>query len=394
MLNDRLIVMGEAEELKDYLLLNVNKMYYPEIGGVEVTAQRIAELGLEVFKKSIVITFSKHNVLAEENINGVHVIRLNTVIRHDPIRLSPRFGSTLKKYSQENAVVVFHFPSVQSELFFYNNDIQAKKICFYHSDIVGWGTLGNAYNRLIVPNFLSKMDRIVVTSPNYRNTSPFLRPFLDKVRVIPSFVDTKHFRPMQKTKRQEICSVLNCGTDSKIVLYIGRFGRYKGLDYLVRAIALLPDNYFLVLIGDGPERVRIESLVTDLQLEKRVLRLDHVPYDDLPEYYSSADVFVLPSIDRGEAFGLVAVEAMACGVPVVTTELGTGTSFHNIDGITGVVVQPRNERALADAVAEICENRDKFDTKTIRKRAKEFSVERFSEDIKSLFFEVLKEKQP
>jgi len=175
-------------------------------------------------------------------------------------------------------------------------------------------------------------------------------------------------------------------------MYIGRFGRYKGLDYLVKAIALLPDNYFLVLIGDGPERMKIESLVTDLKLENRVLRLDHVKYDVLPEYYRAADVFVLPSIDRGEAFGLVAVEAMACGVPVVTTELGTGTSFHNIDGVTGMVVQPRNEKALADAISEICETRDKFDAETIRKRAEEFSVERFTENMQSLFFEVLKEK--
>jgi len=392
MLDDKLRLMDEVKELKDYVLLNVNKMYYPEIGGVEVTAQRIAELGLEVFEKSIVITFSKQNVLAEESLNGVHVIRLNSVIRHDPIRLSPRFGSTLKKYAQENTVAVFHFPSVQSELFFYNNDIKAKKICFYHSDIVGWGALGNAYNRLIVPKFLSKMDLIVVTSPNYRDTSPFLRSFLDKVRVIPSFVDTKHFRPTQETKRREICSLLDCSNDSRIVMYIGRFGRYKGLDYLVKAIALLPDNYFLVLIGDGPERMKIESLVTDLKLENRVLRLDHVKYDVLPEYYRAADVFVLPSIDRGEAFGLVAVEAMACGVPVVTTELGTGTSFHNIDGVTGMVVQPRNEKALADAISEICETRDKFDAETIRKRAEEFSVERFTENMQSLFFEVLKEK--
>jgi len=291
MLDDKLRLMDEVKELKDYVLLNVNKMYYPEIGGVEVTAQRIAELGLEVFEKSIVITFSKQNVLAEESLNGVHVIRLNSVIRHDPIRLSPRFGSTLKKYAQENTVAVFHFPSVQSELFFYNNDIKAKKICFYHSDIVGWGALGNAYNRLIVPKFLSKMDLIVVTSPNYRDTSPFLRSFLDKVRVIPSFVDTKHFRPTQETKRREICSLLDCSNDSRIVMYIGRFGRYKGLDYLVKAIALLPDNYFLVLIGDGPERMKIESLVTDLKLENRVLRLDHVKYDVLPEYYRAADVF-------------------------------------------------------------------------------------------------------
>jgi len=391
MLDDKLIVVDEVKELKDYVLLNVNKMYYPEIGGVEVTAQRIAELGLETFGKSIVITFSRHNVLGEENLNGVHVIRLNSVIRHDPIRLSPRFGSTLKKYAQENTVAVFHFPSVQSELFFYNNDIKAKKICFYHSDIVGWGGLGNVYNRLIVPKFLSKMDLIVVTSANYRDTSPFLRSFLGKVRVIPSFVDTKHFRPTQETKRQKICSLLDCSIDSRIVMYIGRFGRYKGLDYLVKAIALLPDNYFLVLIGDGPERMKIESLVTDLKLENRVLRLDHVKYDDLPEYYSAADVFVLPSIDRGEAFGLVVVESMACGVPVVTTELGTGTSFHNIDGVTGRVVPPRDEKALANAIAEICEHEYKYDPQVIRKRAEEFSAERFDQHIKEVFEKVVSE---
>ena len=109
MLDDKLILVAEVKELKDYVLLNVNKMYYPEIGGVEATAQRIAELGLQSFGTSIVITFSKHNVLAEENLNGVHVIRLNSVIRHDPMRLSPRFGSTLKKYAQENTVAVFHF---------------------------------------------------------------------------------------------------------------------------------------------------------------------------------------------------------------------------------------------------------------------------------------------
>ena len=188
-------------------------------------------------------------------------------------------------------------------MFFYNNDIKAKKICFYHSDIVGWGALGNVYNRLIVPKFLSKTALIVATSQNYRDTSRFLRSFLGKVRVIPSFVDTKHFRPTQETKRREICSLFDCSNYSRIVMYIGRFGRYKGFDYLVKAIALLPDNYFLVLIGDGPERMKIESLVTDLKLENRVLRPDHVKYDDLPEYYSAADVFVLPSIDRGKHSG-------------------------------------------------------------------------------------------
>jgi len=94
--------------------------------------------------------------------------------------------------------------------------------------------------------------------------------------------------------------------------------------------------------------------------------------------------FVLPSIDRGEAFGLVVVEAMACGVPVVTTELGTGTSFHNIDGVTGRVVPPKDEKALANAIAEICEHEYKYDPQVIRKRAEEFSAERFDQRIKEV----------
>jgi len=160
---------------------------------------------------------------------------------------------------------------------------------------------------------------------------------------------------------------------------------------LIKALALLPENYLLVLVGDGPERPIVETLTHELKLERRVLRFDHVPYSDLPKYYGAADVFVLPSIVRGEAFGLVVVEAMACGVPVVTTELGTGTSCHNIDGVTGRVVPPKEEKALADAIAEICEHEDKYDPQVIRKRAEEFSAERFDQRIKEVLEKVVRE---
>lgn len=119
-----------------------------------------------------------------------------------------------------------------------------------------------------------------------------------------------------------------------------------------------------------------------MNLENDILFLDHVPYEELPEYYSSADLFVLPSIDRGEAFGLVAIEAMACGVPVVTTELGTGTSFHNINGVTGKVIEPRNSTALAKAINEILENPNKYKKQNIVKRAKDFSYDKFEKNVK------------
>ena len=156
-----------------------------ETGGVEVVAQRIAELGLHLFDKSTVITFNKENSMVEEEINGVHVIRLNTGYRNDPIRLSSNFGRALRSFSTSDTVFVFHFPSVQSELFFAHSNVKGKKVCFYHSDIVGRGSAGSLYNKLVVPKFLAKMDRIIVTSPNMKQSSACLKPFIDKMAVVP-----------------------------------------------------------------------------------------------------------------------------------------------------------------------------------------------------------------
>uniref|UniRef100_UPI00345EE091 glycosyltransferase n=1 Tax=Mesotoga sp. TaxID=2053577 RepID=UPI00345EE091 len=163
-----------------------------------------------------------------------------------------------------------------------------------------------------------------------------------------------------------------------VVLYVGRFGRYKGLDYLLKAMNLLDDKYHLVLVGDGPERDNLLSLIETLELEERVTVMPHVSYSTLPEVYRSADVFALPSTDRGEAFGRVALEAMACGVPVITTELGTGTTYHNLHGITGYHVPPEDERALAKAIERCAdENMKEKNAALIRKRAEEFSIEKF-----------------
>jgi glycosyltransferase involved in cell wall biosynthesis len=119
-----------------------------------------------------------------------------------------------------------------------------------------------------------------------------------------------------------------------------------------------------------------------LNLGERVVFCEHVPYGDLPYYYSSADVFVLPSISRAEAFGLVALEAMACGVPIVTTELGTGTSYYNIDRQTGLVVSPKNSETLAGAIDRICrEDWKKVRREILVARASQFSIERFKSSI-------------
>ncbi len=119
-------------------------------------------------------------------------------------------------------------------------------------------------------------------------------------------------------------------------------------------------------------------MIEALELKDRVTVMPHVAYSTLPEVYRSADAFALPLTDRGEAFGLVALETMACGVPVMTTELGTGTTYHNVHGITGYHVLPEDERALAEAIERCAdENLKEKNAALIRKRAAEFSIEKF-----------------
>jgi len=377
----------QNEKLAKGKLITINKMFYPEIGGVEVVAKKIAEIGLPLFDRSIVLTFNRENKIVEENIGGLEVIRINSILRKDPIRLSNNFSKYLKKFSDENNTFVFHFPSAQPELFFRFRNIKGHKICFYHSDIASNSLIGKIYKKFVVGKFLSKMNKIIVTSPNIIETSLFLKQYRNKIIVIPSFVDTEHFYFRHENKREYLLSFLKMNiSDPKIIMYIGRFGRYKGLNYFVKSLSLLPSNYIGVLIGNGPKEEEIKSMVSSKNgLQKRVVFLDHVPYDDLPKYYSAADVFVLPSTDRGEAFGLVAIEAMACGIPVITTELGTGTSYHNIDNITGRVVPPKDDKALTNAILDITESPTKFDKTVIRKRAEEFSLKTFERRILNLF---------
>jgi len=216
------------------------------------------------------------------------------------------------------------------------------------------------------------MDTIITTSPNLASSSMYLKN--RKPHILPLYVDTELFKP--EPKRQEFLREHKLPDNAKIVLYVGRYGRYKGLNYLLEAFRMLPDNYYLVLIGGEPS----DKYDTD-----HVLQLGPIPHEQLPYYYNACDVFVLPSIDRGEAFGLVGLEALACDVPIITTDLGTGTSYYNIDGVTGRVIPPRNVTELMYAILEITQHRDKFYGQ--RERALQFTKEKFLKRLEGILNE-------
>lgn len=358
------------------MLLSINKKYPPEIGGVEIVAKEVAEIGREVFENSEVITFNSSFKNKAEEVNNVNIIRIKSISLNRSVRIPLGYNKIIRKKVKNASKIVFHFPSFIPEFVLINS--KAEKLCLYHADVVEKGLVGDIYNKYVVKRFLDSMDKIIVTSPNMARTSTLLKD-RNNVYVIPLGVDVNHFNPEGLDLKNQIIEDFNGNKNDKIVLFVGRLARYKGINVLLKAVSMLPKDFKLVIVTND-FKDEISSEIDKLKIGCRVKFYKGVKYEELPKYYRSADVFCMPSTDRGEAFGLVAVEAMACGIPIIATELGTGTSYHNIDGLTGRVIEKNSEVQLKDAILDICNNKMRYNDRVIRDRALDFSLDKFKEN--------------
>jgi rhamnosyl/mannosyltransferase len=168
----------------------------------------------------------------------------------------------------------------------------------------------------------------------------------EKAMVIPFGVDLAEFDQVDSERVRSLQEHFG-----RFVLFVGRLGYYKGLPMLLEAIANTQKT--LVLIGDGPERSSVQTQIQELRIGNRVHLLPPQSREDLLAFLHASEMLVLPSTEKSEAFGIVLIEAMACGKPVISTELGTGTSWVNQDGVTGIVVPPRDAVALQRAIGTL-----------------------------------------
>jgi rhamnosyl/mannosyltransferase len=192
---------------------------------------------------------------------------------------------------------------------------------------------------------LRHADAIVATTDDLAK-SPVLRESRSRVWTVPYGVAAERCSPSSET--ETIARSLTDELGDRVVLFVGRLVYYKGVDVLLHAMRGVSGT--LVIVGDGPERGRLEALAERLGLGRSVRFVGTVSRDaELGAYYSLAKVFVLPSVSHGEAFGIVQVEAALFSLPLVSTSL-PGVSWVNTDGETGIVVPPRDPRALARAI--------------------------------------------
>ncbi len=363
-------------------VLLVNKLYYPVIGGVENHVRDLAinlSKNLELNVRVLVANTSFKTELQE--IDGVEVYKIASLGTFRSTPISPSFLFWLRKLKSD--IYHFHFPYPFGEFSYLlapcltpclsadraSRKSAGKLVVTYHSDIVRQKLLLALYKPFLKA-FLKKADEILVGSPNLIKHSVYLGEVKEKCAVVHYGIDVKRFE-LTENVLKEVRKLRNC-YGNKIVLFIGRLIYYKGIEYLLRAIKEVDGQ--LLLVGKGPLEDSLRELAKDLGIEDRVHFIGEASDEDLPAFYHACDVFVLPSIARSEAFGLVQLEAQACGKPVVSTELGTGTSYANLDGKTGFVVSPENSEELAKAINVLLED------EPLRRRMGEFARARVNEE--------------
>lgn len=364
-------------------ILQVNKLYYPWIGGVETVVKQIAE-GLnkkDGFVIDILVCNDKNETVIEE-INGVKVFKAKTLKIILGMPISFDFFYLYKKINKNYDLIFLHYPFPLGFLAYFLFSKNKNLLIWYHSDIVRQRLL-EIFLRPFHLYVFKKAKKIFVSNPNLIKSSYFLRRFKDKCNVIPFGIDFDYFREDEEIKRE--AETIKEKFGKPLILSVGRLSYYKGFEYLIKSSKDLEAK--ILIIGEGKLKEKLLRMIKNYGLEKKIFIIP--PVKDLRPYYLACDIFILPSIYKSEAFGIVLLEAMAFGRPVISTELGTGTSWININGETGFVVKPKDSQELNKAIKKLLEDENlrKLLRENAKKRAQEFSLDNFQ---RKLFEEIKK----
>ncbi len=369
-------------------ILQVYKDYYPVLGGMENHLRIISE-GLAARGHTVTALVSNtYPKTMIERLNGVAVIKASQWSRRASTPISPRMLSL--SWGVPADIVHLHHPFPPGDLVYWLRRARLPLVITHHSDIVRQKRLLQLYRPLLLRT-LRAADRLIATSPQYIQSSPWLRPHAAKATVIPLSVDAERFASPDPATVAE----LKARYGGPLLLFVGRFRHYKGLDYLLEALRAVPAAQ-LVLVGSGSEAPHLRQLAERLGLAARVHWAGDVADADLAAYYAAADVFVLPAHLRAEAFGIVQLEALAAGLPIVSTELGTGTSYVNQNEQTGLVVPPADPAALAQAINRLLANpalRAGFGATGQQRARAHFSPGRMLDQLEQVYAEILAKRQ-
>ena len=333
--------------------MHVYKDYFPPVrGGVEQTIERMARAQVAAgHDVTVLVSASGQRRDRTEVIDGVRVVRIAEWARALSSPLCPGFPAALERESAD--VWHLHIPNPLGEASFQLVRPRGALVLTYHGDVSRQRALLPAYGPLVHAIF-RRADGLQVTSPaQLERPGSLVAPFRDRFQVIPLGIDSAHLLTLDRDRPG--ARALRERFGDPYLLFVGRLRHYKGLHVLLDALVHVGTP--LVIVGDGPMEGPLRAQAADLGIDDRVHFAGAVSDEVLLDHLAAAGVGLLPSSTPTEAFGLAMVEYMAAGLPVVCTELGTGTSFVNQHGQTGLVVAANDAFALARGMLQLLRDR-------------------------------------
>lgn len=366
-------------------ILQIYKDYFPPVvGGIERHINILSN-GLKLRGIDVKILVSNTLPKLEECIiDGIKICKAPEVGRFASAPANITFPILIRKMAKSADILHFHLPNPTATIAYTLSGVHKKVLATYHSDIVKQVRLGKIY-RPFQNLFLNKVDAIIATSPNYVNTSTVLKKYESKCKIVPLGIDLDRLTDCDLVGLERLQS-----SQCPIVLFIGKFRYYKGIHILLEAMKEVRAK--LIIAGDGELKEELLNKVKRDGLEGKVVFLGEVGDRELNTYLNSCSLLVLPSIYRSEAFGISLIEAMACGKPVISTELGTGTSYVNIDQKTGIVIPPNDPQKLGEAINKIInsgELRKRFGEAALQRARNLFSSEKMIDSTIDLYESIL-----
>lgn len=364
-------------------ILHVYKCASPlSIGGVEnfIDQLAMAQVGLGNEVRVFALD-SEHDGFMDYHGYQVRYCKQQVNVASTPFALT-----SLKAFKQQVLwadVIHYHFPWPFMDVLHLLARVPKPCVVTYHSDIVRQKYLNSLY-KYLMRLFFSRVDKIIASSQNYLESSDILSAYPDKTTFIPLGLDQTHYQQeSQDTNR------FTANLPQKYHLFVGVLRYYKGLHFLLQAMQ--GTDLTVVIAGSGPYADNLKKLAASLQL-KNVHFVGQVTDAEKIYLIKQATSLILPSHLRSEAFGLVLLESACLGKPMISAEIGTGTSYANLNGVTGIVVPPGDVQALRAAMIKL--DSDTKLCETLGKGAREyfhqhFQIKRVAQQYQSVYDEVV-----
>lgn len=364
-------------------VIQLVKYYDPCQGGMESVVKNIVE-GVVKYSDSIsFIVYSNNHLRKLKRVithkEGITIIKEITPIYLKSQPLNLRYPS-LNKLIRDSDVVHHHYPFPTMEFTLLRNlkKIENKKfIITWHANIKNsrWSWIAKFYNPMI-NKLLDRADHIVVTSPQLLAASDVLKKYSEKVKVIPLSFDPKY--SISESKKYPVERKFE-------LLFVGKLREYKGIEFLIKAVEDLP--IMLTIVGNGEELETLMEQVKILNIEQKVKFIVKADDIQLSQIYKNSDLFILPSINEAEAFGVVQLEAMANGLPVINTNLDSGVPFVSLNNFSGITVEPKCSESLKSAILKIIESKELYELYSSNsiERAGLFTREKMAESYLELY---------